>query len=87
MGDKSIGRFRLHLRCKEEEDHRECEHRRRAELGVFSPDGKYVCISNTDSDDVSIIDVKTRREVARVKVGKVPKRLAAATIPVASGKQ
>jgi YVTN family beta-propeller protein len=42
---------------------------------VFSPDGKYGCVSNTDSDDVSIFDAKERREVARVKVGKVPKRL------------
>ena len=42
---------------------------------VFSPDGKYGCVSNTDSDDVSIFDVKEHRELARVKVGKVPKRL------------
>jgi YVTN family beta-propeller protein len=46
---------------------------------VFSPDGKYGCVSNTDSNDVSIFSVKERREVARVKVGKVPKRLAIAT--------
>jgi YVTN family beta-propeller protein len=46
---------------------------------VFSPDGKYGCVSNADSDDVSIFSVKERREVARVKVGKVPKRLAIAT--------
>ncbi|HYL16884.1 MAG TPA: hypothetical protein VEV41_27880, partial [Terriglobales bacterium] len=42
---------------------------------AFSPDGKYVCVSNTDSDDVSIFDVKSRRELARPKVGKSPKRL------------
>jgi YVTN family beta-propeller protein len=48
---------------------------------VFSPDGKYGCVSNTDSDDVSIFSVKERREVARVKVGKVPKRLAIAVPP------
>jgi YVTN family beta-propeller protein len=48
---------------------------------VFSPDGKYGCVSNTDSDDVSIFDVKERREVARVKVGKVPKRLVIGTAP------
>ena len=51
---------------------------------VFSPDGKYACISNTDTDDVSIIDVKSRREVTRVKVGKVPKRLAMASAPFAT---
>lgn len=48
---------------------------------AFSPDGKYACISNTDSDDVSIFDVKARREVRRVKVGKVPKRLLVANVP------
>jgi YVTN family beta-propeller protein len=42
---------------------------------VFSPDGKYGCVSNTDSDDVSIFEVRERRAVAKVKVGKVPKRL------------
>jgi DNA-binding beta-propeller fold protein YncE len=47
---------------------------------VFSPDGKYGCVSNTDSDDVSIFSVRERREVARIKVGKVPKRLAIATV-------
>jgi YVTN family beta-propeller protein len=45
---------------------------------VFTPDGKYACISNAETDDVSIIDAHTRREVTRVKVGKVPKRLAVA---------
>jgi YVTN family beta-propeller protein len=48
----------------------------------FSPDGKYVCVSNSDSNDVSIIDVQARREVARPKVGKVPKRLLAANVPL-----
>jgi len=47
---------------------------------AFSPDGKYVCVSNSGSDDVSIIDAKTRREVARLKVGRVPKRLLAASV-------
>jgi YVTN family beta-propeller protein len=54
---------------------------------VFSPDGKFACVSNTDSDDVSIFSVKERREVARVKVGKVPKRIAISTRPVASTSQ
>jgi YVTN family beta-propeller protein len=48
---------------------------------VFSPDGKYVTISNTDSDDVCIFNVKERRELARVKVGKAPKRMAIAIVP------
>ena len=42
---------------------------------VFSPDGEFACVSNTDSDDVSIFNVKERREVARVKVRTVPTRL------------
>jgi YVTN family beta-propeller protein len=50
---------------------------------VFSPDGKYGCISNTDSNDVSIFDVKDRRELTRIKVGKVPKRLVIGTDPSA----
>ena len=36
---------------------------------TFSPAGDYCCVSNVLSDDVSIIDVGRRREVARVKVG------------------
>jgi len=51
---------------------------------VFSPDGKFACVSNTDSDDVFIFSVKERREVARVKVGKVPKRIAISSLPAAS---
>ena len=50
---------------------------------VFSPDGKYGCVSNTDSDDVSIFDVRERRALARVKVGKVPKRLVIGSEPKA----
>jgi YVTN family beta-propeller protein len=44
---------------------------------AFSPDGHYCCVSNSGSDDCSIIDTRTRHEVARVKVGKGPKRLLA----------
>jgi YVTN family beta-propeller protein len=51
---------------------------------AFSPDGKYVCVSNSGSDDVSIIDAKARHEAARLKVGRVPKRLVAASVPAAS---
>lgn len=48
---------------------------------TFSPDGKYVVVSNSGSDDVSIIDVKARRELARVKTGKIPKRVVIAGVP------
>lgn len=47
---------------------------------TFSPDGKYCCVSNAGSDDVSIIDVRTRKEMARIKVGQVPKRLVAVVV-------
>jgi len=48
---------------------------------TFSPDRKYCCVSNSDSDDCSIIDTATRREVARLKVGQGPKRLLAVWVP------
>lgn len=51
---------------------------------VFTPDGKLACVSNADSDDVSIFSVKERRELRRVKVGKVPKRLAISSVLPAS---
>ncbi len=54
---------------------------------VFTPDGKLACVSNTDSDDVSIFSVKERRELARVKVGKVPKRIAISSMPASSTPQ
>ena len=44
---------------------------------TFSPDGRYCCVSNSGSDDCSIINVRRRKEAARVKVGKAPKRLLA----------
>ena len=47
---------------------------------TFSPDGRYGAVSNSGSNDSSIIDTRTRREVARVKVGKGPKRLLAVTV-------
>jgi YVTN family beta-propeller protein len=48
---------------------------------TFSPDGRYCCVSNSASDDCSIIDTRSRHEVARVKVGKGPKRLLAIDVP------
>ena len=48
---------------------------------TFSPDGKYCCISNSDTNDASIVDTDTLREVARVPVGKGPKRLLALNVP------
>lgn len=48
---------------------------------TVSSDGQYVAVSNSGSDDCSIIDTRTLREVARVKVGKGPKRLLAVNVP------
>lgn len=44
---------------------------------AFSPDGRYGCVTNTGSNDCSIIDRRSKKEVARIKVGKAPKRLTA----------
>lgn len=49
---------------------------------AFAPDGKYCCVSNSGSDDCSIVDTRTRQEVARVRVGKGPKRLVAVRVPL-----
>ncbi len=48
----------------------------------FSPDGKYCAVSNSDSNDCSIIDTRTRRELTRLKVGKGPKRVLVVNVPV-----
>jgi YVTN family beta-propeller protein len=48
---------------------------------AFSPDGKYCFVSNSASDDCSIINTETRQEVARIRVGKGPKRLLAVSVP------
>jgi YVTN family beta-propeller protein len=44
---------------------------------TLSPDGKRFYVSNRGSDDVSVIDIATRREVARIKVGQYPQRMTA----------
>ncbi len=50
---------------------------------AISPDGKYGVVSNSDDNDCSIIDVRTEREVARLKVGKGPKRVLVVRVPAA----
>jgi len=42
---------------------------------TLSPDGRRIFISNRGSDDVSVIDLASRKEVARVKVGRYPQRM------------
>jgi YVTN family beta-propeller protein len=47
----------------------------------FSADGKYAGISNADTDDTSILDVKAEKEIARIKVGTAPKRVLVIEVP------
>ena len=42
---------------------------------TLTPDGRRVFISNRGSDDVSVIDLASHKEVGRVKVGKYPQRM------------
>ncbi len=48
---------------------------------AFSPDGKYCAVSNSDTNDCSVLDTHSHREVARVKVGKGPKRVLVVRVP------
>jgi YVTN family beta-propeller protein len=43
---------------------------------AFSSDGRYGCVTNTGTNDCSIVDRRSKKEVVRIKVGKAPKRLA-----------
>jgi YVTN family beta-propeller protein len=47
----------------------------------MSADGKYAGVSNADSDDTSILDVKAEKEIARIKVGTAPKRVLVIEVP------
>lgn len=47
---------------------------------TLTPDGTKCYVSNRGSDDVSVIDIATRSEVARIKVGSYPQRMAAITV-------
>ena len=44
---------------------------------TFTPDGKTVYVANTADDTISAIDVATKKEKARIHVGKgkAPKRM------------
>jgi YVTN family beta-propeller protein len=41
---------------------------------TFSPDSKTVYVANAGSNSVSAVDIASRKEVARIPVGQVPKR-------------
>ena len=47
----------------------------------MSKDGKYATVSNADSDDASILDARSEKEIARIKVGTAPKRLLVIEVP------
>ena len=47
----------------------------------FSPDGKYCYISERIGDSVAVIDTATKKTVARIVVGKAPKRVLVVTLP------
>ena len=47
---------------------------------TFTPDGKYAAVSNAIDNNVSIIDMATYTETARVPVGESPKRNAVITL-------
>jgi YVTN family beta-propeller protein len=46
-----------------------------------TPNGKYVTVSNCGANTVSIIDAHSKKVVADIKVGDVPKRLLAVAVP------
>jgi len=48
---------------------------------TFSPDSRFAYAANGGSDDVSVIDIKAVREVARIRVDKAPKRNITAILP------
>lgn len=41
---------------------------------TFSPDSRFAYAANGDSDDVSVIDIQTAKEIKRIPVGEAPKR-------------
>ncbi len=48
---------------------------------TFTPDSKYVYVANGHSDDVSVVEIETLTEVARIPVGSAPKRNITVALP------
>jgi YVTN family beta-propeller protein len=48
---------------------------------TFTPDSKFVYISNSGARSVSAIDVQTLKEMAEIPVGEVPKRINTLALP------
>jgi len=43
---------------------------------ILSPDGKYLYTANGPSNDISVVDLKTDKEVAKIHTGQSPWGLA-----------
>ena len=48
---------------------------------TFTPDGKRVYVSNAGSNSVSVIDTGSFKELTRIAVGKIPKRIITVVLP------
>ena len=48
---------------------------------TLTPDGKAAYVANAGSNSVSVVDIKTMKEVTRIPVGQVPKRNITAMLP------
>jgi YVTN family beta-propeller protein len=48
---------------------------------TFTPDGTRVYVSNAGSDSVSVLDAASKKELTKIAVGKVPKRIIAVEVP------
>jgi YVTN family beta-propeller protein len=48
---------------------------------TISPDGKAAYVANAGSNNVSVVDIKSMKEVTKIPVGQVPKRNITAMLP------
>ncbi len=48
---------------------------------TLTPDGKMIFVAKSGANTLSAIDAAPRKEVARIKVGQIPKRNLAVVLP------
>jgi YVTN family beta-propeller protein len=48
---------------------------------TLTPDGKTAYVADAGANAVSVVDIKSMKEVARIPVGEVPKRNITAVFP------
>ncbi len=48
---------------------------------TLTPDGKTAYVANAASNSVSVVDIRSMREITRIPVGQVPKRNITAVLP------